>query len=228
MIDENNYTVYMHENKTNGKKYIGITGKDPEKRWLKGTNYRTCTAMNRAFQKYGWDGFNHVIIESGLTREEACAKEKELIAKYNTRDPSFGYNICVGGGATEGCMFSDEELKRRSEFWKGENNPNYKGKMWTPEYREHMRAINTGKKLTEEHKKKISDGCRGKTHHDDEFRKRLAERNKHSVVRDDGVFFSTVNEAADSVGVTPSAISNAMRRGNRSGGYYWKLAELNA
>ena len=93
------------------------------------------------------------------------------------------------------------------------------------EQKEKLRQANLGKKLTEEHKRKISEGCKGKIHHDDEFRERLAERNKHAVIRDDGVYFATVNDAAESVGVSPSAISNAMRRKQRSGGYYWKRAE---
>lgn len=222
-MEEHNYTVYMHENKTNGKRYIGITCKDPEVRWRHGTNYRTCIAMKRAFEKYGWDGFNHVILKTGLTKEEACEEEIRLIEEYKTRDPDYGYNICVGGGGTSGCSFSEDELKRRSEFWKGENNPNYKGKMWTPEYREHMRQINTGKKHTEEHKRKIGDSLRGRKHVSEEGKKHIAETHSRSIMRDDGVIFSSVNEAAASVGVTPSAISNAMRRGQRSGKYYWKL-----
>lgn len=228
IMENHNYTVYMHENKINGKKYIGITGKDPEVRWRNGSNYRTCTAMKRAFQKYGWDGFNHAILKTGLTKEEACEEEIKLIDQYNTRDPEHGYNICVGGGGTSGCSFTPEEIQRRSNFWKGEHNPNYQGKMWTPEYKEYMRSINLGSKHTEEHKRKIGDSLRGRHYHDEVFKQKLAERNKHSVIRDDGVFFSTVNDAALSVGVTPSAISNAIRRGNRSGGYYWKLAELKA
>lgn len=225
---EENYTVYMHENKLNHKKYIGITSKDPEERWERGTNYRTCHAIRRAFEKYGWDGFEHKILFQGLTRDEACKKEIQLISEYDTRNPEHGYNICVGGGGTLGCSFGEDEIKRRSEYWKGENNPNYKGKMWTPEYTEHMRQINLGKKHTEEHKRKISEGCKGKIHHDDEFKRRLSERNKRPVIRDDGIYFATVDEAAASVGVTPSAISNALRRGNKSGGYYWKHAELKA
>ena len=227
-MEENNYTVYMHENKINSKKYIGITGKKPEERWRKGTNYRTCTAINRAFEKYGWDGFNHVIIKTGLTREEACDEEKRLIKEYNTRNPEYGYNICVGGSGTEGCTISEDERQRRSDFWKGENNPNYKGKMWTPEYREYQRRINTGKKLTEEHKKKISEGCKGKIHHDDEFKRRLSERTSKPVVRDDGLVFSSVTKAAESIGVNSTAITNAIKRGQRSGKHYWKYAELNA
>ena len=225
---ENNYTVYMHENKTNQKRDIGITGQNPEVRWRKGDNYKTCTAMNRAIEKYGWDGFEHIILFQGLTKEEACEKEIQLISEYDTRNPEHGYNICVGGGGTSGCMFSDEEIERRSKAWIGENNPNYHGKMLTEEFKEKLRQINLGSKHTEEHKRKISESCKGKTHHDDGFKQRLAERNKRPVIREDGIWFPTVDEAAESVGVSPSAISKAMKRGNRSGGYYWKHAESKA
>ena len=228
-MEKHNYTVYMHENKINGKKYFGITGKDPEKRWLKGTNYRTCTAMDRAFKKYGWDGFNHVILKTGLSKEEACQEEIRLIEEYKTRDPNFGYNICIGGGGTAGCSFSEEEIKRRSDFWKGENNPNYHGKMWTPEYKEHMRQINTGKKHTEEHKRKITESLLARHYRmSEENKNKLSERSKRPVVRDDGVVFESIKDASESIGRCDSAIINAIKRGQRSGGYYWKYAELKA
>ena len=224
---EANYTVYMHENKLNHKKYIGITSKDPEERWKRGTNYRSCRAIRRAFEKYGWDGFEHKILFQGLTREEACEKEIQLISEYNTRNPKYGYNICVGGGGTVGCVMTEDSRRRWREKMTGPNNPNF-GKPMSEEQKEKLRQINLGKKLTEEHKQKISESCKGKIHHDDAFKQRLAERNKRPVIRDDGIYFATVDEAAASVGVTPSAISNAMRRGQRSGGYYWKHAESKA
>ena len=223
---EANYTVYMHENKTNHKKYIGITSQTPEERWRKGDNYKSCHAIRRAFEKYGWDGFDHIILYQGLTKEEACEIEKQLIVDYDTRNPEHGYNICVGGGGTSGCVFSDETLKKMSIRMSGENNPFY-GKHMTPEHKEKLRLINLGSKHTEEHKRKISASLKGRPVSE---RTRLAtiERNKRSVVRDDGVVFETVNDAAESVGVTPSAISKAMGRGQRSGGHYWKHAELKA
>lgn len=224
---EKKYIVYMHENKTNHKKYIGITSKSPEERWRHGKNYRTCHAIKRAFEKYGWDGFEHIILYEDLTKEEACEKEIQLISEYDTRNPEHGYNICIGGGGTSGFTHTEEWKEELRERMSGVNNPNY-GKPMSEEQKEKLRQINLGKKLTEEHKRKISDACKGKIHHDEDFKKRLAERNKHSVIRDDGMYFDTVDEAAAYVGVTPSAISNAMRRGNRSGGYYWKLAELKA
>jgi len=53
----NNYTIYIHKNKINGKVYIGQTGQDPKKRWDNGNGYKTCSRFWNAIQKYGWDNF---------------------------------------------------------------------------------------------------------------------------------------------------------------------------
>lgn len=92
------YCVYVHTNKTNGKKYFGITSQKPESRWKNG--YRYNSHFSRAIEKYGWEGFTHEVIISGLTKEEACRWEIALIAQYGTQDPDKGYNIQSGG---EGC-----------------------------------------------------------------------------------------------------------------------------
>lgn len=80
----------------NGKKYIGITKQDPEKRWEKGRGYKSSYFSN-AIIKYGWDNIEHHILEEGLTKKEACRLEKELITKYRTNQRAYGYNICPGG-----------------------------------------------------------------------------------------------------------------------------------
>ena len=74
-----NYSVYKHTF-PNGKIYIGITGKPLAQRWKRGKNYRNNIYMTRAIEKYGWDNINHEVIESELTKPEAEAKERELIA----------------------------------------------------------------------------------------------------------------------------------------------------
>lgn len=67
IIENGNYTVYMHTNKTNLKRYIGITGQTVQERWRDGKGYKSCILFNRAIQKYGWDGFEHEIVASNLT-----------------------------------------------------------------------------------------------------------------------------------------------------------------
>lgn len=52
MEEERNYTVYMHVNKANGKTYIGITSKKPEKRWNNGNGYKQNKYFDNAIKKH--------------------------------------------------------------------------------------------------------------------------------------------------------------------------------
>lgn len=128
------YWVYIHRNKINDKRYVGITGKEsPELRWGRaGNGYYSNKHFYAAIKKYGWDNFEHTIVAKDLTAEEAAMLERELIAKYQSNDPQFGYNICDGGEtnllprssldkipkANKGRVMSDEVKRRRAE------NPN--------------------------------------------------------------------------------------------------------
>lgn len=89
------FSVYCHENKANGKTYVGITGQDPKHRWLNGVGYSRNKKFYADIQKYGWEGFNHRIVCNGLTEEQAVAIEKEMIAAYDARN--LGYNNDDGG-----------------------------------------------------------------------------------------------------------------------------------
>lgn len=89
------YTVYLHINKENNKKYFGQTMQKVTTRWGNGSTYRSSHKFYNAIQKYGWDGFNHFIIREGLTKDEANELEMKLIEKYNTTVD--GYNITAGG-----------------------------------------------------------------------------------------------------------------------------------
>lgn len=112
-MQENNYVVYKHTSPSN-KVYIGITSRNPEKRWGKnGNKYLRHKHFYNAIQKYGWDNFKHEILFENLTKEEACQKEIELIAFYKSNDRSFGYNQSTGGESGHaGCIgrkYSKEE-----------------------------------------------------------------------------------------------------------------------
>lgn len=146
MEDDKNkitYCVYKHTS-PNGKSYIGITSmKPPSKRWANGRGYSHNTHFTNAINKYGWDNFTHEIIKDELSKEEAEALERELIAQYHTFDTNDGYNGTSGGEIgkqhTEETrknqselakrLWQDEEFRQKQiEFKKtliGEKNPNY-------------------------------------------------------------------------------------------------------
>lgn len=108
----NKYCVYVHVNKENSKKYVGLTSNSVKRRWANGAGYVRCTAFNRAIQKYGWDGFEHQVIAAGLTRSEAEIEERRLIAKFKSNQAEFGYNLTSGGETNK--EISEETRKRLS------------------------------------------------------------------------------------------------------------------
>lgn len=93
----NNYSVYRHIF-PNGKCYIGITSQTLEKRFENGRGYKKCPKMHNAILKYGWNNIEHELLYSGLPKEEAEAKEIELIAFYGSVEN--GYNTDHGGNTT--------------------------------------------------------------------------------------------------------------------------------
>lgn len=94
----NNNMVYCHINKINGKRYIGITKRSLKERCgANGVDYKNSTRFYNAIQKYGWDNFNHIILEENLTRKQASEREQYYINLYNTTDDRYGYNITSGG-----------------------------------------------------------------------------------------------------------------------------------
>ena len=108
-----NYIIYCHTNKINGKKYIGQTKNSPQKRWgHNGYEYirKQPGIFKNAILKYGWDNFDHEILFTGLTKEEANQKEIELIAKFKTNDRNYGYNLTAGGQTN---TLSEEQKKNR-------------------------------------------------------------------------------------------------------------------
>lgn len=106
------WKVYKHSC-PNGKIYIGITSKSIKKRL--NTGYDHNLHFSRAIQKYGWENITTEILFENLTEEEAKRVEIELIAKYQTTDPNFGYNISSGGESHFGCKFNhSEETKQKS------------------------------------------------------------------------------------------------------------------
>ena len=131
-------------NKTNGKRYIGITCQKPNDRFRNGNGYKSSPYFYNAICKYGWNNFEHIIIYNDLLEYDAKQKEIELIEEYKTRDSAFGYNMTPGG-----------------EGYCGEDNPWF-GKHHTEESKRKMSEARKGVPKTEEWKRKISESNKGK------------------------------------------------------------------
>ena len=204
MEEIKNYTVYMHVNKINNKKYIGITKTSVNKRWgNNGSGYgrNKQSIFYRAIQKYGWDNFEHLILYEKLSRDEACNIEIKLIKEYKTQDSNFGYNIQPGGQlGNDGVVFSEESKKKMSESHKG-------------------------KKLTEDHKNKISESCKGHAPciHSDETKEKLSKINTGKILSEE-----TKNKISESLtGIKRSPETLKKRKENSSANVSVYCPELN-
>ena len=101
------YLIYCYTNKTNYKKYIGITSRSIEEReanhiYESKNKSNKCynSPFKRAIRKYGIQGFTREIIDKTDTLEKACELEKFYIKKYKTYykyKNSNGYNATIGG-----------------------------------------------------------------------------------------------------------------------------------
>lgn len=94
------YIVYVHKNKINGKVYIGQTSDTLERRARGGCGYKTSPHFYHAIKEYGWDNFEHFILESNLSSSEADKREQFWISAFDSTNPNKGYNLTLGGKLT--------------------------------------------------------------------------------------------------------------------------------
>ena len=120
-VREHKYWVYKHTF-PNGKVYIGITSQYPCARWKNGNGYGYNKIFTRALRKYGWDNVKHEIMACGLSKEDACSMETDLIKKHRSNVSQYGYNQSSGGehGGT-GVQISTETRNKKSASMKGKN-----------------------------------------------------------------------------------------------------------
>ena len=201
---EKTFTVYCHTNKINGKKYIGITNKKPEHRWNNGKGYSTQTVFARAIEKYGWENFDHTILDDNIsTLEEANKKERYYISLYHTwlgDENCNGYNKTPGGDSRD--TVSDELRIKYGQ-------------------------ARLGKKLTEEHKDKLKKSCTG-IKHTESAKQKITENNKISVKCVElNQTFDSAKDAIFQLALPKTCHISECLKGKRAtaGGYHWEYAD---
>lgn len=134
----NEYILYMHINKINDKKYVGITCQTPSQRWRKGKGYRKNKHFHNAIEKYGWDNFYHLIIKDNLTKEEAKLLEIQYIEKYSSNNSDYGYNLSLGGDLRNKTLTLNERQKYQKEYRKKHSKKNID---YQKEYRKENKEV---------------------------------------------------------------------------------------
>lgn len=106
----------------NGKKYIGTTQRSPMQRWRYGYGYEKNQPFFAAIKKYGWCNIEKEIVGTDLTQIDAHALEQELIKKYKSNVPEYGYNRAAGGVGTTGFYPNEESRAKMAKSHMGIKN----------------------------------------------------------------------------------------------------------
>lgn len=153
------YYVYAYINKKTGLPYYIGKGKH-----------------NRAYEPHGSvsvpkDKTKIIFLERNLTNVGACALERRYIRWYGRKDLGKGplLNRTDGGdggnGRVPGFKQTEEAKLKQSSAMKGrlvgDKNPFY-GKTHSEETKQKYRDLFTGVPLSEDHRRKISEGLKGK------------------------------------------------------------------
>ena len=115
--------IYEIINVVNKKRYIGKSV-DIDARWCHhirslNNNKHHNRHLQKAWNKYGEHNFQFSVIEV-CEEFELNQKEMHYIAKFNSTDSQYGYNLTFGG---EGNVPTDDVRTRKSQLFSGENNP---------------------------------------------------------------------------------------------------------
>ena len=149
-----NWTIYMYTF-PNDKKYIGATKKPLHRRqgsyesnW---GGYRNCKLLWKAIQQFGVDSVKQTILFQGkISDKEAAELERYYIALYKTnanqyKNPSFGYNLGIGGEGIGERHLSKEWIDTLIQRMKRQGSLN-RGKTASAETRSRQRMAKLGTK----------------------------------------------------------------------------------
>ena len=216
-IAQGTYFVYIHTSPF-GKRYIGITGRDPRKRWKNGCGYQRSSHFYNAIKKYGWESFTHEIVLSGVSKLTAELMEIGLISWFDSSNPEFGYNRALGGGLNSGWM-QTEEAKRKI------------GEASVKRERKEESFFKMSKTRRERYPHKAKAKGESRYLYSDENYQNSVSFNKNQFGKrvrcvETGMEYETMRDAETATGASHQGISLCVRgKAHIAGGYHWRYAE---
>lgn len=196
--------VYLIINLSNSKYYIG-SAKNLRHRMRNHFNdlkkgIHKNIHLQRAFNKNP-NAFIMVMIEKVNDPENLTPTEQKWMIDLNVHEKTVCYNILNEANSLLGFKHSDETKRKISE-------------------------LQIGKKLTKEHKKNISEGCKGRTWKTNKPAKNRVRVMQIDLMGNEIKTWESISEASINLNLSIAHISQCCK-GNRKthGGYKWKVIE---
>lgn len=143
------FCVYAIKNLINHKAYIGSTAhqfkyrRNQHRRELVANRHPNKYLQN-AWNKYGKNSFEFVILESVNNIDQLIEREQYWLDIYRANGGVYNFSVCARNPFM-GCRHTEETLQKMSASLKGNKHPFY------------------GKSFSEEHRHKLSIAKRGKS-----------------------------------------------------------------
>ena len=202
------YLIYLHKNKINNKFYVGQTCQKPSERWgHDGINYQSQPLFYNAILKYGWDNFEHIILEEGLTAQQANERECFWGGYYHSIAPE-GYNLVLGSNKQHSTSTNlhnslSEAIKKT---WEKE------------EYRQ--KVIEGRKKMWQQATPEIKEKMLANL---DRSGKGWKSKQKQVLCIETGIIYPSLREAERQTGISHCNISQVcIGKRKTAGKYHWK------
>lgn len=207
--------IYLITNKVNGNRYVGCSSDLRRRKWEHFAPSRANDKMfiSMAIAKHGKDNFNWEILEY-CPIKKLSNREIYWIAKLKPE-----YNSTSGGDGNPRPVSEKTRTilsQKGKEYWRGLSKERQQyiinnqligpriGHPVSKETREKLRQANLGKQLSEEHKRKISEGIKRSL----KDKPRYNEHHRKPVILvETGQIFESVKAAGEYLGVNPSNIS---------------------
>jgi group I intron endonuclease len=177
----------------NGQIYIGGSKNLPFRwKYYKSVSSKGHRKLYLSIQKYGLDNHKFEIIEE-CTFENLGSREYYYGMLFNVLSEE-NLNCALPKENGKNGTFSEETKAKMSERMKGNKNPSF-GKPASDWQKERIRLAQTGRKHTEEHRRKVSENN--------------AKNNSKLVLNTEtGIYYDSIKDAAIAHGIIHSTLKN--------------------